>query len=183
MRIAHLGAGPIIIKSSSAEWVNIDISDQHNPDVCMDYLNLNEVYGDSYFDHAFSVHSLEHVPFPEGVVHFFQVVKQTLKPGGILHLVVPDLKKIATAYVNGSSLKEIYDGSYFSYKDCPAERFMFFCRGWEHTVLFDFELLKSLMEDARFSNVQQLSFNHSQVPEMAGRDRFESESMVIEGMA
>jgi predicted SAM-dependent methyltransferase len=180
MRIAHLGCGPIHIRSDKAEWVNVDISEHHNPDVVLDYLKMVDHFGEQSFDAVWSCHSIEHLPWPEGVQTFFQQAKKLLKPGGVMRICVPDLKKVATKYANGEDLKDIYDGPYWTYQDQPATRFMFFCRGWEHTVLFDEQLLRSLAEEVGFTNFKVMPFSVSQIPELSNRDRFATESISVE---
>jgi predicted SAM-dependent methyltransferase len=146
----------------------------------MDYLYMSDRFGEGAFDGCLCIHTTEHLPWPEGVQKFFRETKKVLKPGGILRIVVPDLKKVATKYVNGEDLKDIYDGPYWTYQDQPATRFMEFCRGWQHTVLFDEQLLRTLAEEAGLTNFKVMPFSVSQIPELSGRDRFESESIQIE---
>jgi len=182
MRIGlHAGCGPIRYEShDDVTWFNMDIEEKHNPDVCGSVMELSDCFVENEFDFISSTHMLEHLPWPEGVQKFFSEAKKVLKPGGILRIVVPDLKKVATKYVNGEDLKDIYDGPYWTYQDQPATRFMEFCRGWEHTVLFDEQLLRTLAEEAGFTNFMVMPFSVSQMPELSGRDRFQSESIQIE---
>lgn len=180
MKIAHFGCGPCIIRSPHAEWVNIDISPEHGPDVVMDYLEMVEKFGENHFSHGFSCHSIEHLSWPEGVVRFFQEARKVIEPGGVLRIVVPDLGLVARKYVNGESLQDIYDGPYFTYKDLPATRFLWWARGWEHTVLFDEQLLRELASDTGWTGFQVMPFGKSSVPELCGKDRFETESSCCE---
>lgn len=172
----HLGCGPIHLSG----FVNIDHEASHNPDVCMDYLGIAERFGEGSASLIFSCHSIEHLAYPAGVVQFFKQAFTTLKPHGTIRLVVPDLMKVAKMYVRGESMRDIYDGPYYAYKDCPAERFMFFARGWSHTVLFDEQLLTMLLQDAGFVNIRVMSFGQSDVSELRGHDRFATESLSLE---
>ena len=177
----HLGCGPIHLKSTEeVKWLNVDIEAKHKPDVCMDYLTIENYVDKEYADAIYSVHSIEHLSYPEGVVKFFTVAIEVLKTGGTLRLVVPDLRKIALLYVNGNDLKCVYDGPFFYNIDCPAERFQFFAREWEHTILFDEQLLTMLMKAAGFKNIKVVPFNISSIPELCGHDRYESESICME---
>lgn len=177
----HAGCGPVRYEShDDVEWCNMDIQEQHNPDICGSVMELEKHFDLNSYDFIISTHMLEHLPWPAGVQTFFASARKVLKPGGILRIVVPDLKKVATKYVNGEDLKDIYDGPYWTYQDQPATRFMEFCRGWYHTVLFDEQLLRTLAEEAGFTNFKVMPFSVSQIPELSGRDRFESESIQIE---
>jgi predicted SAM-dependent methyltransferase len=174
----HLGCGPIKIPG----FINIDHEASHAPDLCIDYLKLGEHFPEGSADCVYSCHSVEHLPWPDGVVRFFAQAFRVLKPGGTLRLCVPDLGLVAAKYIAGQDLKDIYDGPFFTYKDLPATRFMFFARGWEHTVLFDKELLTDLYVSAGFSPVRVCSFNYSPIPMLSGIDRFETESICMEGV-
>lgn len=177
-RFLNLGSGAAHIRQDGVEWINIDSEPSHRPDVVMDYLDLDKAWS---VDGIISIHSIEHLPWPEGVMKFFSVAHKILKPGGTLRLVVPDLMKVAKLYVEGDDLKAIY-GPDFKVEgiDCAATRFMAFARGWEHTVLFDAGLLRFLLEKAGFTGVRVMPFGVSSREEMCGLDRFESESLCME---
>ena len=179
----HLGCGPCIHRSPTCTWVNVDIEESHNPDIAMDYLKMAERFPAASFDGCCIIHSLEHLQWPEGVQTFFRECRKVLKPGGILRIVVPDLGLIARKYVNGESLKDVYDGPYFTYKDLPATRFLWWARGWEHSILFDEQLLREFATDAGWQNFRVMPFGVSQLPEMCGLDRFQTESISVECMA
>jgi predicted SAM-dependent methyltransferase len=173
-RFLNLGSGKCHIRQDGVEWINIDKEQSHQPDVVMDYLELD--LADSV-DGIISLHSIEHLSWPEGVTKFFSVAHKILKPGGTLRLVVPDLMKVAKLYVEGDDLKGVYGPDFkVTGPDCAATRFMAFARGWEHTVLFDERLLRMLAEQAGFVGFRVMQFGCSDVPELRHLDRFASES-------
>jgi predicted SAM-dependent methyltransferase len=174
----HLGAGPIHLKG----WVNIDIEPTHKPDICMDYLDLDEVYPENHVDLIYSCHSIEHLPYPHGVVEFFNQCNRVLKPGGTLRLVVPSLMMVASKYAAGEDLKDVYGSNFkgYYYKDCPAERMTYFMREWSHTIVFDEGLLRSLLLDAGFKNIRFPAFGFSEIKELRNLDRFATESLSAE---
>lgn len=181
-RFLNLGSGAAHIRQAGADWWNIDNEITHNPDLCANYLHLPRWFPDDSIDGIISLHSIEHLSWPDGVIRFFSVTYAALKPGGTLRLVVPDLMKVAKLYVAGDDLKGIY-GTEFDIgpgPDCAATRFMAFARGWQHTILFDERLLTMLMEQAGFVNIRVMPFGESDVPELRGLDRFESESISME---
>lgn len=178
MNKLHVGSGKIRYEG----WVNIDNEAKHSPDYVMDARDIDMKFGVGTVDLIYGCHFLEHLPWPPGVQEFLLAAYRVLKPDGTLRLVVPDLMKVAKLYVVGDDLKGIY-GPDFKVEgiDCAATRFMAFARGWQHTVLFDERLLRILMEQAGFVNVRVMPFGESDVQELRGLDRFESESLAIQG--
>jgi len=114
------------------------------------------------------------------VIEFLKICHRILRPDGVLRIVVPDLMKVARKYTEGEDLKDIYTGQFYYHLDCPAERFMYFCREWQHTVMFDAGLLRQLLDDAGFRKVKFCAFGQSDTPELRNLDRFESESLIVE---
>lgn len=185
-KFLHLGAGPIILRSLTVEWINIDIEQTHKPDICMDYQRLSQEFEPDSIAGVFSCHSFEHLPYPSGVVRALEECYTVMQPGGVIRLVVPDLELVAKAYVAGSDLKFIHGPEFKAYyhkAESRAERFHFFVaeRAWQHQICFDFDLLQMLMTDAGFRNVRRMPFGVSEVPELCGIDRFESESLSAQG--
>lgn len=181
-RMLHLGCGPVILRDPKCDWVNVDIEPSHKPDLCFDYtdpciINLLERRS---FSGAYSVHSFEHLPFPGGVGLAFINCYNLLKPEGVLRLVVPDLMKVARKYCSGEDLRDIYNGPYYEGVDMPSTRFTYFMRAWSHTFIPDERILRKFMLEAGFRDVNVMPFHVSQMPEMCGLDRFESESICME---
>ncbi len=172
----NLGCGPIHLPG----WINIDHEPKHNPDIQLDVLNLAEHFEENSAGLVFGCHFLEHLEFPAGIEKCLGAILRVLKPGGVLRLVVPDLMKVARLYVGGDDLKGIYDGPYHEGPDCPATRFMYFARAWNHTVLFDDELLGMMLAAAGFVEIYSCAFGQSDVEELRYIDRFESESISVE---
>lgn len=172
----HIGAGPINLPG----FINIDHQDSHNPDMVMDCTELDNHFEKDSVDSIYSCHMLEHLSFPGGCVQFLQKSYHVLKPGGTLRLVVPDAMKVAKKYVAGEDLKDIYDGNFWTYKDLPVTRLLWFFRGWDHTFVPDEELLRELCKDGGFSDIKVMPFSKSDIPELCNIDRFASESIVIQ---
>lgn len=179
--LLHVGCGPIKLPG----FVNIDIDPAHKPDIVLDCCHLNERFSVETVDAIFSCHMLEHLDYATGVLLFLDQAKFAMKPGGVLRIVVPDLEKVAKAYAAGSDLKFIYGESFKSYYYNPesaAERFHFFITSWQHQIVFDFELLLSLLADTGFTHIKRCAFGQSATPELRGIDRFESESLCVEAV-
>lgn len=178
----HVGCGPIKYPNTEAwEWTNIDIEPSHNPDLVLDCLKLSVNFGENYADWISTCHHIEHLDYPNDVLTFLKVARHTLKPGGIIRIAVPDLFKAAISYVGGSDMTFIYgkDHKGYYYKDCPAERFLYFMRAWSHTFVPDFGLMKDLLTEAGFVSIRECSPNDSEIDGFS-YDRFISESLYME---
>jgi len=137
--------------------------------------------GDTY-DIVFTSHMLEHVPHFR-VESTFAELNRIMKVGGTIRILVPDLKKYATAYVNG-------DLSYFSssrhYSDhlgigasflrlviSPGHQTIAFSRemdeifgGYAHLYAYDFTMMKNLLEKWGFGEVKESAPGGSSIPEL-----------------
>jgi len=59
-------------------------------------------YPDNYFEQVFTSHMVEHIPSRK-IEQTIVEINRVMKPGGILRILTPDLRKLATAYVNNDS--------------------------------------------------------------------------------
>ena len=92
----NLGCGNKFI--SSKNWTNLDfVSVDNNVKEC-NLLNGIPFENDN-FDFTYSSHVLEHMPYFEGV-NFLSEQYRVLKKGGVIRVVVPDLKAIIDNYLN-----------------------------------------------------------------------------------
>lgn len=137
---------------------------------------------DDTYDIIFTSHMLEHVPhfrIEKTIAEFNRI----MKTGATLRILVPDLKKYATAYVNG-------DVSYFSgsrhYSDhlgiggsfvrlliSPGQQTLAFSReldevfgGYAHLAAYDFEMMKRLLERWGFGEVMESAPGQSAIEEL-----------------
>ena len=97
-RLLNLGCGNTFHPS----WINIDFHD-HNGSVIAYDLNLGIPFADETVDVIYHSHLLEHFSRQEGK-KFLEECFRTLRPGGLIRIVVPDLATIAKTYL--SSLEE-----------------------------------------------------------------------------
>lgn len=83
----HLGCGGKKLEG----WVNIDINPQYNPDIVMDAKNLKDFDGGSV-DEIASYHLFEHFTYHEAVTALREWYR-VLKPGGVLTIELPNLRR------------------------------------------------------------------------------------------
>jgi predicted SAM-dependent methyltransferase len=169
----HIGCGPCYLDG----YTNIDNAPQYKTDICADVLTLDF----KGVDAIFSCHFFEHLSYPADAVKCLNLFYNWLNNGGVLRLVVPDLRLAATAYVMNEDLRFLYGNDFkgYYYKDTPAERLNFFVKAWQHQMCYDFELLSQLLSDAGFKYIQRKQPNESLIPDFS-HDRYISESLYIE---
>lgn len=137
---------------------------------------------DSEYEFVFTSHMLEHVP------HFriektLAEMNRILKQGGTIRILVPSLKKYATAYVNGdvsyfSSSRHYSDhlgigGSFVRLVISPGQQTIAMSRemdeifgGYAHLAAYDFEMMKRLLEKWGFGKVKESSPGKSAIEEL-----------------
>lgn len=180
----HVGCGPCYIDG----FFNIDLRDDVKTDYCgslfdLVYKDNSDYIAPSSVNMIWSCHMLEHLSYPVGVKSCLEVFNGWLKPGGLLRLALPDLALIISYYISkDKKLFELFgdtvDHEYYK-MDSQAERVQFFMRGWEHSIVFDFNLINALLKDAGFKNIKKMNFMESKLGQWE-HDRFEIESMYVE---
>ncbi|WP_348657794.1 methyltransferase domain-containing protein [uncultured Thalassospira sp.] len=137
---------------------------------------------DDTYDIVFTSHMLEHIPhfrLEKTIAEFNRI----MKIGGTLRILVPNLKKYATAYVNG-------DTSYFSgsqhYADhlgiggsfvrlmiSPGQQTLAVSRemdeifgGYAHLYAFDFDMMRILLEKWGFGEIVESEPGESALEEL-----------------
>ncbi|MDL2290752.1 glycosyltransferase, partial [Desulfovibrio sp. OttesenSCG-928-F20] len=101
-RLLNLGCGSIFHK----DWINIDFHDYGGSVIAYD-LRLGVPFADESVDVIYHSHVLEHFT-RENAKKFLEDCFRTLRPGGLMRVVVPDLENIVRAYL--ASLEEAEQG-------------------------------------------------------------------------
>lgn len=180
----HVGCGPHYIDG----MFNIDLREDCKTNYRGDFFDLTSYNHPQYIANEgveliWSCHMLEHLRYPDDVERCLKVFYRWLRQDGILRLAIPDLGLVAKYYIDKNPiLFKIYGDSidHYLYKqDSAAERFMFFMRGWEHTIVFDFELISSFLKDAGFRDIKKMPFGKSAIG-VWKHDRMKMESMFVE---
>lgn len=171
----HVGNGGVYLQG----WINLDKHSTYQNDLCVDVLQT--FFEENSFEVIYSSHFFEHLLFPIDAVEFLNRAYRWLKPDGIFRIAVPDLELAVRAYYEGRSLDFLYGKEFKGYyhKDTPAERLNFFVRSWEHQMCYDFGLMKELLMDAGFINIQKKQANETNIPNF-NFDRFIPESLYVE---
>ena len=173
----HLGCGPHYIEG----MFNVDLRQDCRTDYCGSLFDL--MIPEGSVELIWSCHMLEHLKYPDEVIRCLELCYSWLVEGGIIRLAVPDLELVANYYLNrDSNLFKMYGNAideHLYMKNSGAEVFSYFLRGWDHTIVFDFDLLSDLLSDARFKNIEKMPFRQSKIGAFP-HDRLEMESMFVE---
>ncbi len=177
----HLGAGGNILK----DWLNTDI----NPDIKTGaYLNVAKKFPfkNNTFDYIFSEHLIEHLEIRKGIFSLKECFR-VLKPGGKIRISTPNLGFLIELYnpqkseIQTQEIKRIVD---MVYADLKIYQDIFvinnFFRSWGHKFIYDYKLLKELVEKIGFINVGSFEVKKSDDENLRGLEahgRFISEEI------
>jgi len=134
----------------------------------------------------FCSHMIEHVPHMK-LEDIFLEFNRVLEKDGVIRLLSPDLKKIATAYVERDeaffkhALSEDenirtdlgFGGMFMNFVVSPGQDTALFNRdltdfisGYAHIYLYDYEMLAILLEHCGFHSIEQHNFCESKIPDL-----------------
>jgi len=134
--------------------------------------------------YIYSSHLLEHLTRTDSQ-KLLTECHRVLKKGGKLRLIVPDLKLLATKYVN-----DVINADEFMYsiklKDSEKKKTLgeklfpsFFLKDI-HKWMFDFESLSILLKFIGFEKVEKLNFQEGSVPDIEILDNRPDQSLFLE---
>lgn len=150
----HLGAGGNIL----AGWCNTDIVPDIKQGVFLD-VTKRFPFHDNTFDYIFTEHTMEHIEIRTGI-RMLKECFRVLKPGGKLRISMPNLAFLIGLYKEEKTelqLREIKRIVDMVFPDIGIYQDAFvinnFFKNWGHKFIYDFKLLKLLLEKNGFSNV------------------------------
>ncbi|WP_149499024.1 class I SAM-dependent methyltransferase [Roseiconus lacunae] len=164
----HLGCGPRLIEG----WLNVDITGSNFD---LDLGDGNLPFPDSSFTAILSQHTIEHLHLTEELLPLLRECERVLQPGGQLWLSCPDIRKICVSYLdhNCEDLIDARQKRHSGWKqgsgwtldketkleNTPGSHFVnsVFFQAGEHRNLFDFELLRWLLDVAGFPAAERAS--------------------------
>ena len=184
----HIGCGNNALRG----WLNTDL------DPGRDQISLDATqpfpFADGVFDYVYSEHMIEHVSWSEGRAMLFEC-RRVLKPGGVIRLVTPDLRRLMHLLAGPlSEIEEAYlDYSISAYRlpSGPSRAVHVvnnFMRAWGHQHIYDEAALREQLAVAGFRDVVSTSLDdsaHAPLRGLAKHDRMPAgllafESLVLE---
>jgi SAM-dependent methyltransferase len=174
--LLNLGSGPCRTKG----WVNADLYRLNDvllhrhklPDWMLDITRPWKC-ADNVWDGIFTQHCLEHLSY-SGAMAALREAHRTLKPGGWMRVVVPDLAKFVRNYVERGAL--------FPDFGHPAMAMSELTQSWAHLSVWDAELMRMAMEGVGFHDVKEVTFRVGADPRLLIDDRArEDGSLYMEG--
>lgn len=119
-------------------------------------------------DFYYTSHFLEHIFYNE-VKFVLKECMRTLKPGGMIRIVIPDLEIALKRYYAGEKKEAM---KYF-FTDAPD--FLS-----HHKYMYDYEMMKEQIQEAGFINIQKMEYRRGEVPDIQKLDNRKDESLYIE---
>jgi SAM-dependent methyltransferase len=176
----HIGAGNHPLPG----WVNSDLNPCH-PDILRLDATLPMPFPPAHFDHIFSEHMIEHVPYAGGVAMLRECYR-ILKPGGKVRISAPDLDflvRLTTSWprLTWTELNYVqWQCSHFpGMPVCAATVLNNSIRRWGHEFIYSPSLLGDAMAACGFVEITRWDVPNSDDSELRG---LEHQSRMPPGM-
>ncbi|OIQ87100.1 methyltransferase domain protein [mine drainage metagenome] len=127
---------------------------------------------DQTVDFIYSSHFLEHL-FKADADRLLTDCYRALKPGGIIRISIPDLAYAVSFYARGEKERMLAD--YFFVEDKES----FLAR---HKYMYDFELLRNLLEKVGFSQIVRCAYQEGRTPDIKLLDNRPEDSLFVEAV-
>jgi len=173
----HLGCG----KNYIPGWINIDnrkITAYDLTDIDIEYdLTMPFPFEENSLDFVFNEHFIEHITYEEGLI-LLRNLHKSLKPGGVVRIACPDLRKTVENYLSGNWNREKFN---WIRSSCHMLNVGLNYLYWEHKYVYDKEDLINSLKLAGFSeeNIKEQTFANSDFPELQNIEVRE-DSMIFE---
>jgi predicted SAM-dependent methyltransferase len=171
LRYLDVGCG----RNPHENFINLDYLWHPAVDVCWD-ITTGLPFADGSMQAVFSEHCLEHFPLPQAQQNLSEI-RRVLAPGGRVRIVVPDGELYLRTYhaqMSGHSLPQFpYQATEATAELwCPmmsVNRIFYQDREslFGHRTIFDFRLLRLLLEKCGFVDVTRCDFRQSGDPQLA----------------
>lgn len=169
----HLGCGDTYIE----DWINIDLARPgRKQDLDWD-LRHGLPFPDSSVEAIFSEHTLEHLALDAALV-LFKECAQTLRPGGIMRISVPDLEYHVRQYSISSDQPQ--SGAVRLLTPALILNELFYFHG--HRTMYDYPMFDLLLTHSGFQSVRRSSFGGGALPSNLDSPGRREQSLYIEAV-
>jgi len=127
---------------------------------------------DGLADFVYSSHFLEHL-FKQDGLRLLSECHRVLKPGGTVRICVPDLAYAVSLYSQGEKERMLEDYFFVEHKGSFLAR---------HKYMYDFQLLKALLNKAGFSQVVRCEYHQGKTPDIDKLDNRAEETLFVEAI-
>lgn len=171
----NLGAGHTPIPG----WINVDIIVDAMLRDQIFFMNAIKKYPfkSGSVEYIFSEHMFEHLVYEDGMKMLAECYR-VLVPGGKIRIATPDLKFLIDLYaVEKSALQKDYINYCIEkYGMTPPIRMDTvvinqFLRKWGHQIVYDYKLLKKMLEDSGFIDIKKCLIAQSEDENLRGLER------------
>jgi predicted SAM-dependent methyltransferase len=171
----HLGAGGTTLEG----WLNTDL-------IAGDaYLDLGHrlPFPAGSFAYAFGEHVLEHLSESQGQ-RLLESLFRVLRPGGVVRMTTPDLRKIIALYEDSNPVIPRTDYAEFLARLTgreqarPAQLLNTYLRAWGHRFVYDEEELTAKLAQAGFIDVRRCEPGESAHAALRGLERHGGEEWI-----
>jgi predicted SAM-dependent methyltransferase len=154
----HLACGKHILPG----WANID--QIKAPDVIQHDLTRPLPVPQGSISLIFAEHFIEHIRRDQAV-HLVRECYRMLKPGGVLRVSTPDLKKLISEYL-AQRTDEWRDVNWLP--NSPCQMVNEGMRLWGHQFVYDEKELASVLREGGFTQLRTARWRESEHPELNG---------------
>ena len=155
----EIGVGP----SVGEEFIGLDYIWNPTIDVCWD-VTKGLPLRDNSLRGVYSEHCLEHLPF-NSIEFVLSEIHRVLEPDGVVRIVVPDGELYLKSYskiCDGDLLIKIpyeeEEKEYYKENYRPIISINRIFRSYGHQFIYDYELMKRLLENAGFKNINRENY-------------------------
>jgi predicted SAM-dependent methyltransferase len=152
------------------DWINVDIDRESQPDVCAD-LAGGLPFASGVADLMHTEDFIDQLSLDEAA-QFLKECHRILGAGGVLRVLMPDLRKLAQLYLNDpAQLMTLWKGHVGVplSLDTVGEIFNIGMRFAGHTFMYDEETFKALTSRCGF-DARRVEYQQSDMPELRGLD-------------
>lgn len=164
----QIGTGPLTLPG----WLNTDLI---SADVYLDIARPLPL-PDASFAYVFGEHLIEHIPEDRGL-QLFRELHRILRPGGVLRLTTPDLRKIISIYEDRNEVvgRDEYAGFLGAQTGKTyvrgAQIFNDYLRLWGHRYVYDEEDISAKLLECGFASVERQETGESRHEALRGLER------------
>ena len=160
--------------SKASEWYGTEgeyLSTLRNNEFVHHDLDYGLPFPDNSVDFVYGSHILEHL-YPDVATHVLRDAHRVLKTGGRIRICVPDLRHAVDVYLSGQTEQALQ----WFFADSKHGKFN------HHKYMYDFDLLKSRLEQAGFTSVERCTYRHGSVPDVEKLDNRPEETLYVEAV-